>query len=121
MSNTTILVVDDNLIIRKILTNILEKDGYVVVAVSSGEDALEYARSETVGCMILDLHMEGLTGFDVLEHLAENGPKIPVIVLSADWQEATRKRVEELGALGFLNKPPNKNELKTAIEQALDR
>lgn len=119
MSNTTILVVDDNLIIRKILTNILEKYGYAVVVVSSGEDALEYTRSETVGCMILDLQMDGLTGYDVLEHLAENGPQIPVIVLSADWQEATRKRVEELGALGFLNKPPNKNELKTAIEQAL--
>ncbi|MCH8077069.1 MAG: response regulator [SAR324 cluster bacterium] len=121
MSNTTILVVDDNLIIRKILTNTLEKDGYAVVAVSSGEDALEYTRNGTVGCMILDLHMDGLSGYDVLEHLAKNGPEIPVIVLSADWQEATRKRVEELGALGFLNKPPNKNELKTAIEQALNR
>ena len=121
MSNATILVVDDNLIIRKILTNTLQKFGYDVVAVPSGAEALDYTRKETVDCIILDLHMEGLSGYDVLEHLATNGSHIPVIVLSADMQEGSRKKAEELGALKFLNKPPNKNELKSAIELALNR
>ena len=121
MANSTVLVVDDNLIIRKILTNTLQKFGYDVVYFPSGTEALDYTRKETVDCIILDLHMEGLSGYDVLENLAAKGSNIPVIVLSADFQEGSRKRALELGALEFLNKPPNKNELKSAIEHALNR
>ncbi len=121
MSNTTILVVDDNLIIRKILTKTLENFGYKVVAVSSGEEALDYIQNETAECMILDLHMGGLSGYEVLERLSNNGSKIPVIILSADWQEASKKKAEALGARKFLNKPTDKSELKTALENVLGR
>ena len=120
MPNTTILVVDDSLIVRKVLTKALEKDGYEVVAFASGEDALAYTRTETPVCIILDLHMKGLSGYEVLEHLANKGSQIPVIVLSADWQEGSRKKAEALGAKGFLNKPLDNSELKKAIEHALN-
>ena len=81
--------------------------------------ALDLVRREPVACMFLDLNMEGLNGFDVLEIMNEEGIDVPVIVLTADLQEASRARAVKLGSKAFITKPPNENEIQKTLEFVL--
>ena len=119
MSLSTVLVVDDSLIIRKILMKKLEKLGYKPLSVASGQEALDAMRQEPVACMILDPNMDGLNGFDVLEVLNEERINVPVIVLTADLQEASRAKAEKLGSRAFLTKPLNETEIQSTLEIVL--
>ena len=119
MSLSSVLVVDDSLIIRKVLVKKLEELGYKGLGVASGQEALDLVRREPFACMFLDLNMDGLNGFDVLEVLREEELNIPVIVLTADLQKASRAKAEKLGSKAFLTKPPNAMEIQTTLEFVL--
>ena len=115
-----VLIVDDSLIIRKSLSLQLEHLGHRAETCESGEQALDLLKDESFDFMILDLHMEGFTGYDVLEKLQERGSELPVFVLTADMQKASREKVFELGAKGYFNKPQNPNEIMQVINQVLN-
>ena len=119
MKNASILVVDDSLIVRAHLSKQLKQLGYSVVLAVSGTEALQTLQAQSVDCMLLDLHMDGMTGYDVLAHLKQAGTAAPVIVLSADMQVASRLKAIDLGAREFLKKPPNLDEIQTVIENVL--
>ena len=104
-----ILVADDHEANRMVLQRLLQKAGHRVVCVNGGEevlDALEMADYDTV---IVDLHMPGLSGLDLLKQLrvmeAGGGPRTPVLVLSADVTPDAISRCEQAGARAFLAKP----------------
>ena len=104
-----ILVADDHEANRMVLQRLLQKAGHRVVCVNGGEqvlDALEIADYDTV---IVDLHMPGLSGLDLLKQLrvmeAGGGPRTPVLVLSADVTPDAITRCEQAGARAFLAKP----------------
>ena len=119
MLNPTVLVVDDSLIIRRVLVKNIEKLGYDALSVASGQEALDVVRQEPVACMLLDLNMEGLNGFDVLEAMNEEGINVPVIVLTADLQVASRAKAEKLGSKAFIIKPPDEKEIQKTLEFVL--
>lgn len=104
-----ILVADDHEANRMVVQRLLQKAGHRVVCVNGGEevlDALEIADYDTV---IVDLHMPGLSGLDLLKQLrvmeAGGGPRTPVLVLSADVTPDAIARCEKAGARAFLAKP----------------
>ena len=114
-----IFVVDDSWLTRTSLRSMLEGGGYEVVEAENGNDAIETIPLENPDCILLDLLMPGMTGFDVLAELKTRELSTPVIVVTADIQDTVREKCLGLGAFGFLNKPPNENELMQTIQQAL--
>ncbi|MGH8028190.1 MAG: ATP-binding protein, partial [Pseudoxanthomonas sp.] len=104
-----ILVADDHEANRMVVQRLLQKAGHRVVCVNGGEevlDALEIADYDTV---IVDLHMPGISGLDLLKQMrimeAGGGPRTPVLVLSADVTPDAISRCEQAGARAFLAKP----------------
>jgi len=104
-----ILIADDHEANRMVVQRLLQKAGHRVVCVNGGEevlDALEIADYDTV---IVDLHMPGISGLDLLKQLrvmeAGGGPRTPVLVLSADVTPEAISRCEQAGARAFLAKP----------------
>ena len=115
----TVLTVDDSLMIRRFITIALVDEGYTVSEAANGGEAIEIVRSAPPDCMVLDLLMPEVDGIEVLETLQRDKVSIPVIVLTADIQKSTEKRCFDLGAFRVLNKPPNGEELCSAIREAL--
>ena len=114
-----ILLVDDSLIVRKSLSNQLQHFGYEIQTAESGAQALSIIAQETFDCVILDLHMNDMNGYEVMEALKKAGNKVPVIVLTADMQSASQQIILALGARGYLNKPIDPNLLHQAIQNAI--
>ena len=94
-------------------------NGNEVLKAESGHDGIEQAVRHRPDCIVLDLLMPEIDGFEVLKTLNEKGLAIPVVVLSADIQETTRARCLELGAVGFLKKPLNEDELAEVVQGVL--
>ncbi|MFC1601417.1 response regulator transcription factor [Candidatus Sumerlaeota bacterium] len=93
-----ILVADDSWLIRQMVGKVLKANGHEVEEVDNGRRALERAIAEPPDCILLDLLMPELSGFEVLEGLREQKLAVPVVVLSADIQDTSRNRCLELGA-----------------------
>jgi len=93
-----ILIVDDSSLSRRMMRGILQSDGHEVIEATDGMSAIEGYFVEKPDLVVLDLVMTGMMGEEV-----DGGAR--VIVASADLQTMTRQRVEEAGAVGFINKP----------------
>ncbi len=114
-----VLVVDDSSFIRKTLARILTEAEHEILEASNGQEALDTISLKSPDCVILDLLMPVMDGITTLRVLNECKSTVPVIVLSADIQESARNECFSLGVKNFLNKPPKKEELFSAIEKAL--
>ncbi len=114
-----VLAVDDSWLVRTLLKGVLEAGGYEVLLASSGREALDIACRIKPDCVLLDLLMPEMSGFEVLETMRDNGPAIPVIVITADIQDASRNKCMEVGAFGFINKPFNVPELLGVVREAV--
>jgi two-component system, sensor histidine kinase RpfC len=104
-----LLIADDHGANRMVLQRLLQKAGHRVVAVEDGEAVLEALENGDYHAVIIDLHMPGLSGLDLLRHLrvmeAGGGPRTPVLVLSADVTPESIQRCQQAGARAFLPKP----------------
>ncbi len=101
----TLLIADDSIFQRKGLGRIAQSLGYEVLEASDGHQCLDMLREHGPDAMLLDLNMPGLHGLDVLKAMREDGLSLPVVVISADIQETTRRRCMDLGARDILYKP----------------
>lgn len=115
----SVLVVDDSWVARLGLTRMLKTLGHEPAEAENGLLALEILEKQSFDFIFLDLLMPGMEGPEVLQTLMDRKNTIPVIVLSADIQETTKKRCFELGAKSFLKKPPQLAELETVIRNCL--
>jgi CheY-like chemotaxis protein len=114
-----ILIIEDSLYQRAKTKHLLEAAGHQVLQAANGREGLLMAASGQPACILLDLIMPEMGGIEVLEELRRHGAHIPVIVVSADIQESTQRQCLELGAVAFVNKPPQPHELETAVTAAL--
>ena len=112
-------IVDDDASLRRSLRNLLMSVGLRVETFESAEAFLESVHRENTGCMVLDLRMAGMSGLELLRHLATNGSRIPVVVLTAHGDEDTRQRTLQAGAVAFLTKPFQSDALVDAVRSAL--
>ena len=115
-----ILVVDDSTISRKMALHVVQQCGHDTVEASGGEQALERIASDNPEVIILDLLMPKVDGFAVLQKMKDDEIAIPTLILSADIQRTTRERCSALGVAGFLNKPPQKEDVENAIKNAIE-
>ena len=112
-------VVDDDESPRRSLGNFLRSVGFRVETFASAEDFLRSARAESTGCLVLDLHMTGMSGLDLLRHLAAANVRVPTVILTAHGDEAIRQRCLRAGAVAFLDKPVRGDALLDAVQTAL--
>ena len=113
-----VAVLDDELEMRKALRRLLTCRGFRVEEYECGEDLLAVLGSHPLDYLLLDLHMPGINGFDVLETFRSRQVLVPVIVITAHDEPGTAERVRALGAAAYLKKPVDRDALLAAIEAA---
>ena len=118
-----VLLVDDEDSLRKVMRDLLERDGYLVTEARDGVQALDQVDRVGPDIIVLDLNLPGLDGYGVLSHLRSRPAtaNIPVIVLTAKGDEDNELRVFELGADDFLTKPFRARALSARLEAVLGR
>ncbi len=116
-SKGRILVVDDDRLVLATVTHGLAQAGYEVIDADNGDDAILLAREHRPALALLDIRMEGKSGFDVAETLRD-AYGIPFMFLSAFADEATLAKVQELGALAYLIKPLDVGQIVPSVEAA---
>lgn len=119
-SRGTILVVDDDRLVLVTLVHGLAQAGYEVIDADNGDDAILLARQHRPELALLDIRMDGLSGFDVAAYLREH-LRIPFMFLSAFSDEATLARIRSLGALAHLVKPLDLAQIVPAVDAAMAR
>jgi DNA-binding NtrC family response regulator len=118
----TVLVVDDDPAQRRILEEVVSRDGYRVVSADGGDPALDILNGPNgndISCMILDLVMPGIDGMAVLEAIAPTHGELPVIVLTAQAGVETVVKAMRAGADDFVMKPVSPERLYVSIRNAL--
>jgi response regulator NasT len=113
----TILVVDDNRLVLATLSDGLAQAGYDVIDADNGDDAILLAREHKPDLALLDIRMEGKSGFDVAQYLRTQC-RMPFMFLSAFSDEETVAQVEALGAVAYLVKPLDIRQIVPAVEAA---
>ena len=117
-----VLVIDDDRVDREILKNILSKDFYVVDYQDAQEGFDFLARHELdVKCVVVDIYMPNMDGYEFLKKVNESGLKIPVIVTTSDVGEEIQVKVLADGAWDFITKPYNADIVKLRVQNAIMR
>jgi FixJ family two-component response regulator len=120
-SEFIVFVVDDDASIRNAVKSLLKSVGLRSEAFGSTEEFLKAARPEMPSCLVLDVRLPGMSGLEFQEELSEAGIRIPIIFVTAHGDIPMTSRAMKAGAIEFLPKPFQKQELLDAIHQALER
>ncbi len=110
-----VLVVDDDEATRRMIADALVAEGYTVRAAASGAEAIRSVRRRRPDLILLDVHMPGVDGWQVLEELrSAAGPQTPVVVMTAGY--LAQDRALSSGAQGYLGKPFGVQDLVEAVQ-----
>ena len=120
---TKVLLVEDEEQLRRVMKDLLEREGYIVSEARDGIQALDQVDRHAPDIIVLDLNLPGLDGYSVLQQLRSRAATrtIPVMVLTAKGDEDNEVRVFELGADDFLTKPFRARALSARLEAVLGR
>ena len=116
-----VYLIDDDASVRKSVARLLRIAAYQVEAYSSADEFLETCRMAEHGCIVLDLRMPGLSGEGLQDRLGTMKEALPVIIITGNGDVQIRDRVIKKGAVAFLTKPFDDQELLDAIEAAFVR
>ncbi len=119
--NGLVFIVDDDTGTRESLKNLIRSAGLSAQTFSSAQEFLAAEPPKAPGCLVLDVQLPGLSGLDLQQELAKAGVKIPIIFITGYGDIPTSVRAIKAGALEFLTKPVNREDLLHAIEQAIAR
>jgi FixJ family two-component response regulator len=114
-----IAVVDDEESVRKALCRLFISSGLECAPFASGREFLESLRQRVPDCVVLDLHMPGLTGLDVTRELSSGALKVPAIIITAHDEAGSQARCLSAGALAYLRKPFDDKALMNEVALAL--
>jgi len=117
---STVLVVDDEPIVREVVVRYLERDGYRTLEASTGDEAERLLESDPPSLVVLDVMLPGIDGFELCRRIRA-GSDLPVILLTARGEEADRIVGLELGADDYLTKPFSPRELAVRVRNLLRR
>ncbi|HMS82238.1 MAG TPA: sigma-54 dependent transcriptional regulator [Nitrospira sp.] len=116
-----ILVVDDEVNIRNALVILLEKKGYQVSGIGTGEEALRLLEDAQTDLVITDLRMPGMSGMEFLRHVKDRWPDTEVVVMTAFGSIDTAVEAMRLGAYDYLTKPIDRERFPVVVLKALER
>ncbi|KPJ51151.1 hypothetical protein AMJ40_00665 [candidate division TA06 bacterium DG_26] len=114
-----IVVADDDLNVRLLFNDVLSEEGYEVVGVASGPEAIREVESSSPDLLILDIKMPEMHGLQVLEKVREKNENLPVIICTAYKHMDDDPAVRESGVTAYLVKPVDINVLKDTVKQIL--
>jgi len=119
MPESTILIIEDEERMRRILDLVLKAEGYRLILADSAETGIKYIDDGGIDLVLTDLQMGRTGGFEVLDHVAKVGPEIPVIIITGFG--TVRSAVESMkkGAFDYISKPVDNDELKIVVKRAL--
>lgn len=109
-----IAIVDNDASVRRSLHRLVEGAGYTVETFASARAFLDWLPQGQAACVVLDVHMKEMSGFELQERLA-----VPIIFITAHDDRRTRERIEQSGAAGHLRKPFDKQAMLQAIRRAV--
>lgn len=115
-----VCVVDDDVSLLRALRRLIGAGGFEVATFSSAEEMLDSSVRDRAACLVIDVHLGGLDGFELQERLAASGSKVPVLFITARDDAPTRERARRAGA-AYLRKPFDDESLLGAIKKAIDR
>jgi FixJ family two-component response regulator len=110
-----IAIVDDDASVRRALQRLVETAGYTVQTFASAREFLDWLPQGQAACLVLDVHMDGMSGFDLQQRLA-----VPVIFITAHDDALTVERIKRSRAAGHLRKPIDGQAVLNAIRTAVD-
>ncbi|HME73957.1 MAG TPA: response regulator transcription factor [Myxococcota bacterium] len=116
-----VFVVDDDASMREALGSLLRSAGFRAETFASAQEFLTRPRTDTPGCLVLDVRLPGLSGLDLQERMAELDLEIPIVFVTGHGDVPTSVRAMKAGAVEFLTKPFEEKDLLDAIRQAIDR
>ncbi|MBF0523191.1 MAG: response regulator [Candidatus Omnitrophica bacterium] len=116
-----VFIVDDDESVCRALSLFLTTYGFIVDTFTSAWDFLRRVPNSATGCLILDVHMPGLDGWETIKHLLTFGSFRPVIIMSADKNGGLKERALKAGAVGFLQKPFDNQALVDLIQSAFKK
>jgi two-component system response regulator PilR (NtrC family) len=117
----SVLVIDDEEVMREILEALLTREGYRVKVASSGEEGLEYARSTPFDAAIVDVMMPGIDGMTTLEELKRIDEDMPVVMVTAFASVETAISAMKRGAFDYITKPFKNDEVVVVVRNAVER
>src|SRR5689334_9555257 len=117
MQTAKILVADDEVNLRRVLTALLKRDGHEVVQASSGVEAMEHIGE--VDVVITDLRMPGADGMEVLRTASRQHPHVPVIMITAYGSVGQAVEAIKAGAFDYIEKPFEQDAIRTIVEKAV--
>jgi FixJ family two-component response regulator len=113
-------VVDDDESVRESLPDLIKEFGFDVEAFASAEAFLAAGAAARSRCLVVDIAMPGMSGFDLQNELVRRNIRVPIVFITARQDEAVRGRARELGAVACLSKPFSETALLQAINAALE-
>ncbi|MGZ6308371.1 MAG: response regulator transcription factor, partial [Ktedonobacterales bacterium] len=119
-TKTTVLVVDDDPAIVDLLRDFLEMEGYSVATAMNGEEALQLVEQESVGCMLLDVMMPAMSGFDLCRRIRETRD-VPILFLSGRDTDADKIRGLAIGGDDYIVKSATPSEVVMRVKAVLRR
>jgi len=118
--NPVVCVIDDESSIRVSLRNLLRSAGLKVQTFTSAQEFLSSPPVEALGCLVLDVHLPGISGLDLQRELGSGDGRIPIIFITGHGDIPMSVRAMKAGAIEFLTKPFRDEELLSAIDQAIN-
>ena len=116
-----VAIVDDDPSVCRALRRLLASARIEAATFPSAAAFLASGRLPEAACLVLDIHLGGMSGFDLQEHLAAAGARLPIIFITAHDDLPTRERARRSGAVAYLRKPFDEAALLEAIAQAVGR
>lgn len=116
MTGRSILIVDDDPSILTTVAEFLDMEGYVVTMATNGAEALDRVEQASPALVLLDMRMPVLDGWGFARQMRARGHAVPIVVMTA--AQDTRRWAEEVGAIGYVAKPFDLNDLLSAVERA---
>lgn len=120
-SPSTVAVVDDESSVCRALSRLLRSVGLEVVTFTEGAAFLKFLESQRPDCIVLDLHMPQVSGFDVLAWLVKQARPIPVVTITGHDTPESYQRVMAAGACAYLRKPPECQILVDSVVSAIEK
>ncbi len=118
---SSILIVDDEPVTRKSLSDILRLEGFMVTAVPNGQAAVEHVRTQHVDLMVVDLRMPGMDGLEVVQVVNQIAPDTEIILLTAFASTDTAIQALRLRIHDYLQKPAAPTQIIASVKKGLDR
>ena len=117
----TVFVVDDDPSVRRGLARLLRSADYRVETFASAREFLEHADVDSVGCLVLDVRMPVVNGFELQRELLDTGSRLPIVFITGHGDIPMAVQAIKAGAVDFLSKPFDDDALLTAVAQAIAR